>query len=173
MNSDYIDAHHHFWIYEEELHSWITPQMGRIRRNFLPADFEPVLKANGFSGSILVQVDQSEDENLFQLRNAEENDFVKGLVGWIDLEARDISEKLDYYKDFKKMKGFRHILQGEVDRAMMLRPTFMNGIRHLTKFGFTYDILIYEDQLQYIPFIQAIQRPQLKYGIIVTGSPAR
>lgn len=48
------------------------------------------------------------------------------------------------------MKGFRHVLQGETDRALMLKPAFMNGISHLQKFGFTYDLLIFPDQLEYV-----------------------
>jgi L-fuconolactonase len=31
----------------------------------------------------------------------------------------------------------------------MLRPAFMNGVKLLKKFGFTYDILIFPDQLKY------------------------
>jgi len=144
-----IDAHHHFWLYDPARHEWITDEMSAIRKDFLPKDFEPILKQNGISGSVLVQVDQTETENDFQLKNAEENDFIKGVVGWVDLQADNIEERLEFYKQYKKMKGFRHILQGEADRALMLKPAFMNGIRKLKKFGYTYDILIYTDQLKY------------------------
>ena len=144
-----IDAHHHFWLYDPARHEWITDEMSAIRKDFLPKDFEPILKQNGISGSVLVQVDQTETENDFQLKLAEENNFIKGVVGWVDLQADNIEERLEFYKQYKKMKGFRHILQGEADRALMLKPAFMNGIRKLKKFGYTYDILIYTDQLKY------------------------
>lgn len=144
-----IDAHHHFWLYDPARHEWITDEMSAIRKDFLPKDFEPILKQNGISGSVLVQVDQTETENDFQLKNAEENDFIKGVVGWVDLQSNNVEERLEFYKQYKKMKGFRHILQGEADRALMLKPAFMNGIRKLKKFGYTYDILIYTDQLKY------------------------
>jgi len=144
-----IDAHHHFWLYDPARHGWITEEMSGIRKDFLPKDFEPILKQNGISGSVLVQVDQDEAENEFQLKNAEENDFIKGVVGWVNLQADNIEERLEFYKQYKKMKGFRHILQGEADRALMLKPAFMNGISKLKEFGYTYDILIYTDQLKY------------------------
>jgi L-fuconolactonase len=144
-----IDAHHHFWLYDPTRHEWITEEMSGIRKDFLPTDFEQILKQNGISGSVLVQVNQDEKENEFQLKNADENDFIKGVVGWVDLQANNIEERLEFYKQYKKMKGFRHILQGEADRAIMLKPAFMNGIRKLKKFGYTYDILIYPDQLKY------------------------
>ncbi|HSU52109.1 MAG TPA: amidohydrolase family protein, partial [Segetibacter sp.] len=44
---------------------------------------------------------------------------------------------------------FRHVLQGEAQRDFMLRPAFLNGIRLLKKYEFTYDILIFPDQLSY------------------------
>lgn len=144
-----IDSHQHFWKYDPVEHDWIDDSMQLIRRDFLPADLEPVLKANGFDGCITVQSSQSEHENEFQLSNAEAHDFIKGVVGWVDMRAENVEERLAYYKQFKKLKGFRHVLQGEPQRDFMLRPDFLKGIGLLKKYGFTYDILIFPDQLTY------------------------
>jgi L-fuconolactonase len=144
-----IDAHQHFWLFNPVRDAWIGDDMRIIQRNFLPADLLPVLKANGIDGTIAVQADQSETENEFLLQLAEENEFIKGVVGWVDFCAPDIEERLAFYKGNPKMKGFRHVLQGEKDRAHMLLPGFKNGISKLEKFGFSYDILIYPDQLAY------------------------
>jgi len=146
-----IDAHQHFWKFDPVRDSWITDEMAVIQKDFFPRDLQSLLTKNNFDGSVVVQSDQSENENEFQLKNAEENDFIKGVVGWVDLRAQDVEERLAHYSSFKKMKGFRHVLQGEADRSLMLKPEFMNGIDKLEKFGFTYDILIYPDQLQYLP----------------------
>lgn len=144
-----IDAHNHFWKFDPVRDSWITEEMGIIRRDFMPADLLPVLRQYDFDGSIVVQSDQSEEENGFQLRNAAQHDFIKGVVGWIDLQSPQVEERLAYYRTFPVMKGFRHILQGEADRALMLRPSFKHGIGSLAKYGFTYDVLIFPDQLKY------------------------
>ena len=146
-----IDAHQHFWKFDPVRDSWINDEMAVIQRDFFPNDLKALLKRNDFDGSVVVQSDQSESENDFQLKNAEANEFIKGVVGWVDLQSSDIEERLGYYSSFKKMKGFRHVLQGETDRSLMLKPGFMNGIGKLEKFEFTYDILIYADQLKYIP----------------------
>jgi len=151
-----IDSHQHFWKFDSVRDSWINDEMKVIQKDFLPGDLEPVLLKNNFDGCVVVQSDQSEEENTFQLHNAEEFDFIKGVVGWVDLQARNIEERLQYYSQFKKMKGFRHVLQGEPVRDIMLVPAFMNGVGVLKKYNFTYDILIFPDQLQYIPrFIAA------------------
>jgi L-fuconolactonase len=145
-----IDAHQHFWKFDPVRDSWITEDMAAIRKDFLPSDLEPMLKQNGFNGCVVVQSDQSEMENAFLLQLAEENNFIKGVVGWVDLQHPHVEERLSYYRRFEKMKGFRHVLQGEAKRDLMLQPEFKRGIGRLNKFGFTYDILVFPDQLDFI-----------------------
>ena len=147
----YIDAHQHFWQFDPVRDSWINENMKAIQRDWLPGDLLPLLQENGIEGCITVQSDSSETENVFQLQQATANDWIKGIVGWVDLQAINIEERLAYYSAYPKMKGFRYVLQGETQRDLMLQPAFMNGIAALNKFNFTYDILIYPDQLKYIP----------------------
>jgi L-fuconolactonase len=144
-----IDSHQHFWKYDPVRYDWIDDNMSVIQKDFLPEDLEPILKANRFDGCITVQSHQSEQENEFQLANADGHDFIKGVVGWIDLQSPKIEERLAYYQQFEKLKGFRHILQGESQRDFMLRPDFLRGISMLKKYSYTYDILILPDQLKY------------------------
>ncbi|MHA4812300.1 amidohydrolase family protein [Flavitalea flava] len=161
MTESKIDAHQHFWKFDPIRDSWIGPEMAVIQRDFLPDHLQPVLEAAGIEGCVVVQSDQSEDENDFQLAGAAKHNFIKGVVGWVDLQSPDVEERLAYYSRFPKMKGFRHVLQGEKDRALMLRPSFINGIRKLKKFGYTYDLLIYPDQLGYACELTAAHPDQL------------
>src|SRR6478609_6446893 len=144
-----IDSHQHFWKFDRVRDSWINDDMHVIQRDFMPTDLLPILKANGVEGCVTVQVDQSEKENVFQLSNAGKYDFIKGVVGWVDLQSDTVEDRLEYYSINKKMKGFRHVLQGEAQRDFMLRPEFKRGIGLLTRFNFTYDILVFTDQLKY------------------------
>lgn len=144
-----IDAHQHFWKYDPVIHSWINDAMWVIRRNYSPVDLLPLLQAAGMDGCMTVQVNQTEDENTELLELAGRFDFIKGVVGWIDLQNPAVEERLECHRAFPKLKGFRHILQGERDRALMLKPAFKRGIGSLRKFGYTFDILIFPDQLGY------------------------
>lgn len=165
-----IDAHQHFWKFDPVRDSWITDDMAVIKKDFLPGDFQLVLGKNGFAGSVVVQADQSEAENEFLLNHSSHYDFIKGVVGWVDLQAEGLEERLSFYSTFKKMKGFRHVLQSEVDRQLMLRRPFMNGIDKLEKFEFTYDILIFADQLKYIAeFVSSF--PNQKFVIDHVAKP--
>jgi len=168
--SQRIDAHQHFWNFDPVRDSWINDEMAVIQRDFTPEDLQTQLRDNNLDGSVLVQCDQSEKENEFLLNQANNFDFIKGVVGWVDLQSEQVEDRLAYYHSFNKMKGFRHILQGETERGMMLRPAFMNGISKLKKFDFTYDILIYPDQIQYIgEFVRAF--PDQKFVIDHIAKP--
>jgi len=165
-----IDSHQHFWKFDPVRDSWITTEMSVIRKDFLPEDLAPILKANGIDGCVVVQSDQSEDENQFQLENAEKHEFIKGVVGWVDLRSDKVEERLEYYSQFKKLKGFRHVLQGEPQRDFMLRPDFLRGISLLKKYGFAYDILIYPDQLNFVRELVAAF-PQQRFVIDHIAKP--
>jgi len=141
-----IDAHQHFWRYDPVRDGWINDQMTVIRRDFLPNDLAPELKSNKIDGCVAVQADQSEAETLFLLDLAAKNNFIRGVVGWVDLCAPNVAERLEAFSRHNKLRGFRHIVQAERDDRFMLCESFLRGIRSLPQFGFTYDILIYTHQ---------------------------
>jgi L-fuconolactonase len=141
-----IDAHQHFWNYDPDIHGWMTNEMALIKTDFQPGDLYPHLIAHGIDGTVLVQVDQSDQETDYLLNIAEKHEFVKGVVGWVDLSSEHIDLKLREYSKKYKLKGFRHILQSD-EPSFMLRPDFLRGIAALKEFDFTYDILIYPQHL--------------------------
>lgn len=143
-----IDSHQHFWKYNPVKDAWITEEMKVIQKDFLPTDLKPLLIENQVDGCVAVQADQSENETRFLLDLAKDNDFIKGIVGWVDLCAENIDERLEYFCKYKKLKGFRHIIQAEADLDFMLSERFLNGISKLEKFKFTYDILIFPKHLE-------------------------
>jgi L-fuconolactonase len=144
-----IDAHQHFWLYNPVRDQWINNAMSILQNDFMPEHLQPILEHYGFQGSVVVQSDESPEENLFQLKNADQFSFIKGIVGWVDLQSEDLHEQLSGYTQFKKLKGFRSMLQGEADRALMLKPIFKRGIGELRQFGYTYDLVVLPDQLAY------------------------
>jgi L-fuconolactonase len=166
-----IDAHQHFWKFDSVRDSWITDDMAVLQNHFMPADLRPLLAQNGFDGCVAVQADQSEKETDFLIQLASENDFIKGVVGWVDLQADTIIDRLAYYKQFNIVKGFRHILQGESQRDLMLTPRFKKSIAALQQFDFTYDILIFPDQLKYTNELVG-QLPDQKFVIDHLAKPS-
>ena len=141
-----IDSHQHFWKYDPVRDAWIDTSMDSIRKDFLPKDLLPILKANKIDGCIAVQADQSETETEFLLQCAEKNPFIKGVVGWVDLTANNLEERLEYYASNPLFKGVRHIVQAEND-DYLLRKDVQNGIGKLLKYNLAYDILVFPNQL--------------------------
>lgn len=142
-----IDSHQHFWRFDPRRDAWITEEMSILKRDFLPEDLIPQLHAHHVQGSIAVQATQSEEETTFLLELADRFDEIKGVVGWVDLCAPNLPERLEYFSHFHRLCGFRHVVQSEPDDRFMLRQDFLTGIRQLQQFEFTYDILIYPHQL--------------------------
>lgn len=141
-----IDGHVHFWDFDPIRDNWITPEMGVIRNDFTPEDFIKATAAAQISGCIAIQADQSEDQNHFLLSLAKKNSIIKGIVGWVDFLNPNLEERLSYWQNFNLIKGWRHILQAE-NEQFILHPTFIEGLRKLTKYKYTYDLLCYHNQL--------------------------
>jgi L-fuconolactonase len=166
-----IDAHQHFWRYNAQRHTWITDEMSILKRDYLPAELLLELNKNGISGCMTVQVDQTEQETQFLLELAEQHDAIKGVVGWIDLSAHEVSQRLHHFSQFQKLRGLRHIVQSESDDRFILRPEFCRGIEELGEHGLTYDILIYPRQLP--AAIELTQRfPQQPFVVDHIAKPA-
>lgn len=142
-----IDAHHHFWKYSPEEYDWIDEAMRVIRRDFLPADLAATIRPHGIDGVVSVQARQSVAETQWLLDLARDNPFIKGVVGWVPLADSSVSAVLDRFAANPRLKGIRHVVQGEPDPAFLERPAFNAGLREVTNRGLAYDILIFARQL--------------------------
>lgn len=142
-----IDTHHHLWNYNPVEFDWIDDEMAAIRKSFLPADLQATLVNTGVEGVVTVQARQSLEETDWLLKLASENDFMKGVVGWLPLADENIQQILDGYKSNPWLKGVRHVVQGEPDPEFILGKDFNRGIWLLKNYNLVYDILIFEQQL--------------------------
>jgi L-fuconolactonase len=146
VDDDRIDAHQHFWHYNREDYGWIDDSMSALRRDFLPADLLPELRAAGFHRTVLVQVRQTLEETRWMLTLAHRHPFIAGVIGWVDLAADDVGDQLESVVGDPKLVGIRHIVQAEPD-GFLDRVQFRRGIAVLERFGLAYDILVYARQL--------------------------
>src|SRR5258708_1224635 len=172
-----IDSHHHFWKYNPEEYGWIDDSMAELRRDFLPADLQATLAASSVDGAISVQARQSIQETKLFLDMAGGKVFWGGVVGWVPLTDPNIHKILGCLAPGEKLKGIRHIVQGETDERFLLREDFNRGIRALAEHNLVYDILIYERHLPVaIEFVDRhpkqrfvldhIAKPRIRDGMI-------
>jgi L-fuconolactonase len=164
-----IDAHQPFWKFYPSTGSRIDEGIKYLRWDYFPKD-SLRLPGNSFEGCVAVQTDQSEKETDFLIALAKHHHFIKGIVGWVDLQAEDILERLEWYKSFSILKGFRHLLQDESMRDLMIQAPFKRGIAALGRYGFTYDLLVFPDQLTYSAQLSA-SFPDQKFVLDLMGWP--
>ncbi len=142
LRSIRLDAHQHFWRYDPAQHVWMTDAMEALRRDYLPHDLAPLLQATGFAGTIAVQARQTVEETEWLLALADQNAFIRGVVGWVDLRSPDLAAQIERLGANPKLKGVRHVVHDEPDENFMLLPEFRRGIPRLKHAGLTYDLLL-------------------------------
>jgi len=166
-----IDAHHHLWNYNPEEYAWIDESMGRLQRSFLPEELHQELGRAGIDGVVSVQARQSLVETKWLLALAETTPWMLGIVGWVDLRSPELPRILEDLKGCNKLKGLRHVIQGETESDFILGEAFNRGIQALKPLQLAYDILIFEHQLpQTIRFVD--RHPGQRFVLDHLGKPA-
>jgi L-fuconolactonase len=148
------DAHQHFWTKDG-----IAGLFGKlgvpldsvevIVRDFEPADLKPWLDKLGISQTVVVQVNSTLENTRYFLDLADRNDWIGGVVGWVDLADPAIGETLDQLRH-PKLVGFRHQWHDEADPAWNVRPDVLRGLKELARRGLRYDLLVKPREWKYI-----------------------
>ncbi len=165
-----IDAHQHFWDLSRFDYSWMPPGPSVLRQTFLPDRLERILKRNKFEGSVLVQANTLLAETNWLLDLAAANDFIRGVVGWVDLTDPRLGDVLDTLQRSPKFKGVRHPVHDEPDDNWLLRPAVLAGLAELARRGLPYDLLLRPRHLPLVPQI-AERIPDLRLVIDHIAKP--
>jgi L-fuconolactonase len=148
-----IDAHQHFWQHALPFdYSWQdAPELSPIRRDYLPDDLAPLLRATGVERTVFVQTQHNVEENRWALGLAEQYPFIAGVVGWVDLASGACEEQLLEFKAHPKFVGVRHITQDEPDENFIVRDDVLRGLKVLEKHGVPFDLLFFTQHLRHAP----------------------
>jgi L-fuconolactonase len=141
-----IDAHHHFWDPARYDYPWMAGEaMEPVRRPFGPADLAVELGPAGVTGTVLVQTISDIAETRQFLDIAVDSDYVRGVVGWVDLAAPSVGDDLDALLDGPggdHLVGIRHQVHDEDDPRWLCRDDVRRGLLAVEARGLTYDILV-------------------------------
>ncbi|HEF4753749.1 amidohydrolase family protein [Burkholderia multivorans] len=166
-----IDSHQHFWRYRAADYPWIGAGMGVLARDYLPGALHPLMHAQALGASIAVQARAGRDETAFLLDLARDEARIAAVVGWEDLRAPQLAERVAGWRG-TKLRGFRHQLQDEADvRAFVDDADFTRGVAWLQANGYVYDVLVFERQL---PDVQAFCARHDAHWLVLdhAGKPA-
>jgi len=82
---------------------------------------------------------------------ASEHEFIRGVVGWVDLTDPRLGAALDEFQRHAKFKGVRHLVHDEPDVNWLLREDVITGLRELARRGIPYDLLLRPQHLKIVP----------------------
>ena len=145
-----IDSHQHFWQVGRFDYPWMSSSLGVLYRDYLPNQLEPILAQNGVSKTVLVQASNSIEESRWLLSLTNEHPFIAGVVGWVDLGSDDIDRQLDELVSHPKFKGVRHLVESEPADDWLVQPQVLRGLKRLSTYGVSYDLLVHTRHLKYI-----------------------
>lgn len=137
------------------------PEGSPLATDYGPADLEPLLKAAGIDYTVIVQAVSSPHEARWLLELADQNDFIAGVVGWVDLTDPEVGHTLDELQRNKHFKGVRHIWEGEEDPGWIVNSGAINGLKELVRRKLTFDFLAKPPNLPFIPQVMD-QVPDLR-----------
>ena len=143
-----IDSHHHLWIYKPKNYGWVDDSMSVLKHDYLPEDLALELENSRISGTVVIQARQILEETRWLLELADENSFIKGVVGWLDLRSPDLEQQLLKFATHPKLVGVRHVIHDEADDDFMLHPDFIQGIAKLVDYDLVYDLLLFPRHLE-------------------------
>ncbi len=149
----------------------MTERMDALRRDYLPPELAPLLQSVGLDGSIAIQGRQIVEETRWLLELADRHNFIKGVVGWVDLRSPQVREQLEKFARHPKLVGARHVVCEEPNDDFMLQPEFRRGIAALAEFDLTYDLLVFPRQLPAAAKLAA-EFPRQTFVLNHLGRPA-
>jgi L-fuconolactonase len=145
-----IDAHVHFWRPARGDYGWLTPDLTGLHRDVLPDELRPIAAAAGVESVIAVQAAPTEDETRYLLDLARADPLIAGVVGWVDLVASDVGERLAALvgEGAGLLKGVRPMLQDLDDPAWVAQAELDAGFAAVLEHDLTFDALV---RMQHLP----------------------
>jgi L-fuconolactonase len=171
------DSHVHFWDPQQFRFQWLD-DFDVLNKPYLPEH----VPHTGSAGSqawqiekiVFIQADtapeQSADEASWVTALAEKDHRIKAVVAFVPLEqGGDVRGMLEQYQANPLVKGIRRLIQSEA-RGFATQSNFVEGVRLLTDFGYTFDICVKHDQL---PDVNDLVRqcPDVRFVLDHAGKP--
>jgi L-fuconolactonase len=142
-----IDAHHHLWDPADRPYPWMDDSVAPIRRRFDVDDLRAAARSTDVTRTIVVQAVHDPGETAWLLEQPEP---VAGVVGWVDLTAPDVVDRIAALivgsggdrPASTLLVGIRHQAHDEPDPDWLARPEVVRGVRAVAAAGLVFDVLV-------------------------------
>lgn len=169
-----IDAHVHLYDVKRLSYGWLE-NVPAINRSFGLADFDaargPVAIEKLVFAEVAVDPGLHLGEAKFIQELADSDTRLAGSVAHAPLEKGAIVEAdLEQLAALPSVRGIRRLIETERNPAFVLEPPFIEALRLLPKFGFTFDICVKHWALTY--GIELARRcPEVTFVLDHIGKP--
>ena len=145
-----IDAQVHFWELCETHNIWSAKKVGGLQHDFTPEMLEPQCAEAGIDGVVVVQAATDPKETAYMVQLARERDFIKGVIGWLDLEAdpATLRQEIAELRKIPKFCGIRAHPPKEFDPRWFTDPAVKESYRVIGSEGVPVDFLANCTQLE-------------------------
>lgn len=136
-----LDTHLHLWDPALGVYDWLTPDLGLLYATFTAQDAEAELSAAGMHGAVLVQAADSPLDTAAMLDVATSNDWVLGVVGWLDLEdAEGAQESVEQWASSPHLCGVRQLIHDDPRDDVLDLPAVRATLATLATHGIPLDV---------------------------------
>lgn len=137
-----LDAHHHLWRYNDHDFDWMSDEQGVLKRDHLPAELADLMPLAGVVGTVAVQARRTLTETEWLLEAAASNPFIRGVVGWFDLNAPHFESDLERLGSDPRLVGARELIHDMPDLDYATSTAHVAGVRAIGRAGLAYDLLL-------------------------------
>ena len=173
MHFPITDSHLHLWDDKNFNYPWLD-SMPMLNRSYLLSDFMEATKTLHVESCVFIQsgceVEQSMAEVNWVTELTKRDARIRGIVAYAALElGNEIRSYLELLKNNKLVKGVRRILLNEKN-DFCLQEKFIEGIKLLTEFNFSFDMGLTAQQLP--AAIRLVEQcPQVNFILEHLGNP--
>lgn len=144
INFPIVDAHVHLYDVNRLKYGWLV-NAPKINKSFLPADFDRLRGGVEVDKIVFAEVwvddSQHVDEVEFVTELAAEDPRIQGIVAAAAVEMGDrITPTLEKLAAFRHVRGVRRLIEAQSDPDFVLRPSFIEGVKLLPRYGFSFDL---------------------------------
>jgi len=146
-----IDSHHHIWDLSVRAQSWMKgDEVKPISRTILMDELEPELEKSNIDYTVIVQTVENPNETPEFLNLSLLHPKICAVVGWLDLESKDVIPQLEKYllhPGGGNLVSIRDMAQDKADPNWLMRDDVIKNIHRIADAGLTFDILTRPPQL--------------------------
>src|SRR3989337_2551969 len=123
MISEIVDTHIHVWDLNKAKYTWLEGDTTILNRTYHLEELDTERITAGITQGVLVQSANNLEDTGWMMQVASENNWIKGVVGWLPLTNPAETKKIlvEKYRSNRYFKGVRHLIHNEQNTGWLLQ----------------------------------------------------